>query len=120
MKFICDKCGYEIENEHNCEVKNCIEKSCPICQGKLFTEQELKDREEMARLIDEDKEDENIAESEALEDLKTYMIDDICQFGYEKVWHDIEKVFVPEERCLYRKVFFELGGVVPVGEAINI
>lgn len=125
-KYICDNCGFTLilQNE-KCD--------CPICKGKLISEEELKEREELQKLIEEEKsEHEDFTPQEDAREEKDYMNELIAEnivkdfkyaiktIGNERTWLTIECLYPLSTRLAYRKYFFKAGGLVPEGEPINI
>ena len=129
-KFICDNCGYKFDKDTSAE-----KLICPICKGNCITEKAHKEREEIMKLIAEDKEQEareaeefkkeeqerkgelnNIVAENIINDFKIT----INKIGNDRTWETIECLYPLETRLAYRKYFFCAGGLVPEGEPLNI
>jgi DNA-directed RNA polymerase subunit RPC12/RpoP len=130
-KYICDICGHTFEIE--LEKTNNGDMNCPICKGHCLTEEEMQSREDMAKLIDDDKGDDDMTPKQDADEEKElgdkimedyiieYIKSQIKQVGNDKFFYMIERnLFHAKQRARYRKYFLLAGGEVPEGEQIMI
>ena len=114
MTMICDNCGARIEQDTK------ENKLCPICKGKLLTEAEYQEREELYNAIKDEEIDPNPFEEQEEEQdeqkLITNMKEDIFAIGNDELWLLLEDIPTAKERIKYRNIFFKAGGQVPTKE----
>jgi len=120
-KYICDKCGITVEFGYNKQDKGI----CPICQGKLIIEHDMQEKEEIARLTDEDTKDDDLtpkqdAEEAVIEFLTFAMQKNLREVGNDRTYHFIEEITKAETRAKHRKFFILAGGYIPLCEPIII
>ena len=122
-RYICDKCGFNIEvNPIN--GYNIIPPNCPICKGKLISEEEMKRNIEE----DNDKDDDITPKQDAYEiddilkhDLVEQMKENIKREGNDRIWLLIERnLGEAKQRARMRTFFLLAEGKCPVGETIKI
>ena len=119
-KYICDKCGhiaFKLENTKN--------KKCIICQGKLISEKDMKEKEEIAKLTDNDKDDDLTPKQDAMNEEVNLIIiksmeENMKKMGNNKLYQRIESLSDAGQRARYRQCFLIIGGQIPVGERITI
>lgn len=119
-KYICENCG-KIWYLKSKEIGK--EMCCPICLGKVISEEQIKEKEELTNLINEDKDDSLTPEQDAGEIIEEYIVErmreNITKEGNDKVWYMIENTIIsPLSRIKYRQYFFLAGGVCPESEDI--
>lgn len=121
-RFICDICGFVLNADEEIIGHNI----CPICKGKLISEETMKEKEEIARLTDEDtKDDDYTPEQDATDEVVDLIIIEgmtrnIKELGNDRLYQHIENLTEAKQRARYRKYFLMVGGEVPQGEAITI
>ena len=124
MKYICDKCGHSVELNHHCNTENCIDRVCPICEGLLIAETELKRREEIQENINNEPTENEDAEvspqEEAEEVIAEFLMVKLAEVNDINTWNWIEEIEEAQTRGLYRRIYIEIGGVVPEGAPITI
>lgn len=131
-RYICEQCGAKVE-ENDVIVKasgGTWWMICPICKGKLISEEEMKQKEEMQRNIeeDDDKDDDITPKQDAYEiddilkhDLVEQMKENIKREGNDRVWILIENnIGNACQRARMRMFFLLAGGTCPQGEPINV
>jgi RNA polymerase subunit RPABC4/transcription elongation factor Spt4 len=114
-KYICDKCGtiYIEKFEH-----------CLICHGQLISEEQMQEKEEIARLTDEEKGDDNMTPREdSIDEVVDLIIVEAMQknmkeLGNAKLYKSIEGITEAKQRVRYRKYFLMVGGYIPITEEI--
>lgn len=121
--YICEQCGYTLTIE--LEKTNNGDMTCPICRNSMLSYEEMTGREEIARLIDENKDDDFTPEQDAQDEAIDLIIIEAMQknmkeLGNDRLYHSIEGLPKAGQRARYRKYFLLVGGQVPEGEAINI
>jgi len=122
-KYICDICGYVIE--YNKDISGTQYEKCSICGGKLISEEQMKEKEEIARLTDEDTKDDDLtpkedAEEAVIEFLTLAMQKNLREVGNDRTYHFIEEITKAETRAKHRKFFILAGGYIPLCEPIII
>jgi uncharacterized Zn finger protein (UPF0148 family) len=123
-KYICDKCGYILEADT--EIIHAGHDKCPICQGKLISAEDMKEREEIAEAIDKDTSDDDFTPAEDAKDEAVDLIiiegmkKNMKELGNDKLFRSIEALAKAEQRARYRKYWLLVGGQVPQGEPITI
>lgn len=121
QKYICDKCGFKVELP-KLDKEDLI---CPICEGILISEEIMKEKEEMAEMIDKDKDDDLTPKQDALEDIVdrdivNSMKENITVMGNDACFAIIEDMINAYQRSAYRKYFIQAGGEIPQGDPITI
>jgi uncharacterized Zn finger protein (UPF0148 family) len=123
-RYTCDKCGTSSVYDETL-IKGNLQ--CPICKGKMISETELKEREEMQKAIEEDNSmtEEEITPKqdmqEAIEDFINFAMEqNIEQHGNDRIYFYIEKQINAKQRARLRQAFLRVGGQVPTGEPITI
>ena len=115
--YICDKCGYGLEIE--LEKTNNGDMKCPICQSHMLTAEEMQSREDIGKLIDEDKGDDDYSlEQDATDEAVDLIIIEgmnrnMKELGNDRLYQHIEGLANAEQRARYRKYFLLIGGEVP-------
>jgi len=123
-KYICDICGFVLELDEN--LSGTQYTKCSICGGKLISEETMKEKEEMAKMIDEDKGDDDYSpEQDATEEAIDLIIIEgmtrnMKELGNDSLYKHIEDLSEARQRARYRKYFLLVGGQVPQGEPIII
>ena len=122
-RYVCDVCGFVIQED--IERINNGHNKCPICQGKLISEEQMKEKEEIARLTDEDTKDDDLtpkedAEEAVIEFLTLAMQKNLREVGNDRTYHFIEEITKAETRAKHRKFFILAGGYIPLCEPIII
>jgi hypothetical protein len=121
QRFICDICGYNFEMDTDVDIL-----PCPVCKGKCITEHAMQEKEEMAKMIDEDKGDDDFtpeqdSTEEAVDLIITQAMEkNLQELGNNKLYQHIEGLTEAKQRARYRKFFLLVGGHIPVGETIKI
>ena len=128
-KYICDICGYIEEKDEQTDLKRVdngvLYFSCSICGGKLISEETMKEKEEMAKMIDEDKGNDDLtpeqdAEEAVVEFLTLAMQKNLREVGNDRTYQFIEEITKAETRAKHRKFFLLAGGYIPLCEPIII
>ena len=130
-KYICDTCGYILETD--LEKTNNGDMNCPICKNNMLTMEEVKGREDIQKLIEEDIKDEELdPKNEAKEELemiiKNLIGEDVIETlkeqifirGNDECFKIIEKEQNAYIRYAIRQYFLKAGGKIPQGEPITI
>ena len=121
MTYICDNCGHKTEES--------ADMICLICRGRLLTEQQAKERDEIQEALQQEQAEENpfdnsiINEAEETqvqdmtdEQIANAMKEDIFHFGNDDMWQLIEDIPDFKDRIKYRNIFFKVGGTTPTQE----
>jgi DNA-directed RNA polymerase subunit RPC12/RpoP len=117
MQYICDNCG--TKQELNDMESGTQYTHCPICKGKLLSETEYKEKEEIQEALkDEGAEENPFGEPDETlrqtpEEIRINMREDLQALGNDDLWYLLEDIPDAKERLLYRKIFIEVGGKVP-------
>jgi rubredoxin len=128
-RYICDVCGFIQERDEQTDLKRVengiLSFSCSICQGKLISEEQMKEKEEIARLTDEDTKDDYLtpeqdAEEAVIEFLTLAMQKNLREVGNDRTYQFIEDITKAETRAKHRKFFILAGGYIPLCEPIII
>jgi len=119
-RFICDVCGYNFEIDTDVNIL-----PCPVCKGKCITEQAMKEKEEIARLTDNDKDDDFTPEQDVTDEVVDLIIIEgmtrnIKELGNDRLYESIENIAEAKSRARYRKFFLLVGGYIPLCEPIII
>ena len=122
-KYICDICGFVLELDEN--LSGTQYTKCSICGGKLISEETMKEKEEMAKMIDEDKGNDDLtpeqdAEEAVVEFLTLAMQKNLREVGNDRTYQFIEEITKAETRAKHRKFFLLAGGYIPLCEPIII
>ena len=122
-KYVCDICGFTIEADS--EIVNNGNNKCSICGGKLISEIQMKEKEEIARLTDEDTKDDDLtpkqdAEEAVIEFLTLAMQKNLREVGNDRTYQFIEDIKKAETRAKHRKFFILAGGYISLCEPIII
>lgn len=117
-KYVCEKCGY-IEGVPPAN------RLCQICGGIMIREKDMKEKEEIARLTDEDTKDDDFtpkqdAEEAVIEFLTLAMQKNLREVGNDRTYRFIEDISKAETRAKHRKFFLLAGGYIPIGTTINV
>lgn len=121
MRFICDICGYNFEMDTDVDIL-----PCPVCKGKCITEHAMQEKEEMAKMIDEDKGDDDLTpEQDSTDEVVDLIIIEgmtrnMKELGNDRLYKHIESLPEARQRARYRKYWLLVGGEVPQGEPISI
>jgi len=122
-KYICDVCGFIQEKDEQSDLKRVdggiLYFSCDICGGKLISEEQMKEKEEISRLTDEDTKDDNMTPNEdmkeAIEDFLTFSMEkNIKEVGNNRTYQFIEEITNASTRIKHRRFFILAGGEIPV------
>jgi len=119
-RFTCDICGYNFEMDTDVNIL-----PCPVCKGKCITEQAMKEKEEIARLTDNDKDDDFTPEQDVTDEVVDLIIIEgmtrnIKELGNDRLYDSIENIAEAKSRARYRKFFLLVGGYIPLCEPIII
>ena len=127
-KYICDKCGFIQEKDEQSDLKRVdggiLYFSCDICRGKLISEEQMKEKEEIARLTEEDTKDDDLTPEQDMKEV----IMDFLTFSMEKNIKEVGNLrtyqFIEEEkraniRLRYRYYFILAGGQIPENNTIG-
>jgi len=119
-RFTCDICGYNFEMETDVNIL-----PCPVCKGKCITEEAMKEKEEIARLTDEDTKDDDLtpkqdAEEAITEFLILSMQKNLQEVGNLRTYQFIEDIPEAGKRAKHRKFFLLAGGYIPLCEPLVI
>jgi len=123
-KYICDICGFILEAD--IDIINNGHDKCPICKGKLISEEQMKEKEEIARLTDEDiKDDDYTPEQDSMDEVVDLIIIEgmtrnMKELGNDKLYQSIEGIKEARQRARYRKYFLQVGGYIPLCEPLII
>jgi len=122
-KYICDVCGFGFELDES--LSGTQYEKCSICGGKLISEEQMKEKEEIARLTDEYTKDDDLtpkedAEEAVIEFLTLAMQKNLREVGNDRTYHFIEEITKAETRAKHRKFFILAGGYIPLCEPIII
>lgn len=134
-RYVCDVCGYEFEIE--LEKTNNGDMNCPICKGHCLTAEEMQSREDMAKLIDEDKGDDDMTPQEDMQEaidefITMAMEKNLREVGNDRTYRFIEDIGkgcdisnkeevikYATQRARHRKYFLLAGGQIPVNWTIT-
>jgi len=117
-KYICDICGYGIE--YNKDISGTQYEKCSICGGKLISEEQMKEKEEIARLTDEDtKDDDYTPEQDSTDEVVDLIIIEgmtrnMKELGNDRLYKHIESLPEARQRARYRKYWLLVGGQIPI------
>ena len=100
-------------------------------QRTYYSEKEFIEREELAKAIEEDTEDdyltpeqdttdEDIIYSTAEHIITEGMTRNMKELGNDRLYNHIEKLHDARQRARFRKYFLLVGGQIPQGEPITI
>lgn len=120
-KFKCVNCG-QVYTEK--QLDDYGVEDCPICHGEMVMEEELQAREDLARQIAENKDDNMTPEQDMNEAVEEFIMEgmakNIKELGNNGTYEFIEKIATAETRIRYRKYFLLVGGQIPEGIGIEI
>ena len=117
-KYICDVCGFGFELDES--LSGTQYEKCSICGGKLISEEQMKEKEEIARLTDEDtKDDDYTPEQDSTDEVVDLIIIEgmtrnMKELGNDRLYRHIENLTEAKQRARYRKYFLLVGGQIPI------
>lgn len=120
-RFTCDTCGYNFEMDTDVDIL-----PCPVCKGKCITEHAMQEKEEMAKMTDEDTKDDDLTPEQDNTDevvdliIIESMTRNMKEIGNDRLYKHIESLPEALQRARYRKYFLLVGGQIPQGEPIII